>query len=202
MTERKPPGVSWESHVERQLREAEERGEFDDLAGKGKPLPGIDEPHDELWWVKQLLRREQVSALPPTLELRRQVEEARAQIENAPSEAGRARDRRRHQRPHPRRQPQGHGRPADAPHAAGRRSRRRVLASITAGLVTARTPPGTPRPGPGDRFAEHVEREVLEALEAKAALAHVEPLARRRPPLPEPFPRPVVAVDARQVEDM
>ena len=87
MTERKPPGVSWESHVERQLREADERGEFDDLAGKGKPLPGIDEPHDELWWVKQLLRRERVSALPPTLELRRQVEEARAQIESAPSEA-------------------------------------------------------------------------------------------------------------------
>src|ERR1051325_4406897 len=29
----------WESAVEKQIREAEERGEFDNLPGKGKPLP-------------------------------------------------------------------------------------------------------------------------------------------------------------------
>jgi len=65
MTERKPPGVGFETWVERQLREAAERGAFDDLPGAGKPIPDLDKPHDELWWVKQKLRRENFSYLPP-----------------------------------------------------------------------------------------------------------------------------------------
>jgi hypothetical protein len=87
MTERKPPGVSWESFVERQIREAQERGDFDGLSGHGKPIADIDAPHDDLWWVKQKVRRENVSALPPTLALRKQVEEARALIDGARTEA-------------------------------------------------------------------------------------------------------------------
>lgn len=35
---RKKPGESWENHVEKQIREAMERGDFDNLKGKGKPL--------------------------------------------------------------------------------------------------------------------------------------------------------------------
>jgi hypothetical protein len=80
MTERKPPGVSFETWIDRQIREAQERGEFDDLPGKGKPLRGIDEPYDELWWVKQLLVREGISFTPPTLALRKAVQDARARI--------------------------------------------------------------------------------------------------------------------------
>jgi Domain of unknown function (DUF1992) len=76
MTERKPPGVGFETWVERQLREAAERGAFDDLPGAGKPIPDLDKPHDELWWVKQKLRRENFSYLPPTIALRKQAEEA------------------------------------------------------------------------------------------------------------------------------
>ncbi|NED90626.1 DUF1992 domain-containing protein, partial [Streptomyces sp. SID11233] len=37
MTQRKPPGLDFESWIDRQIREAEERGEFRALAGK--PLP-------------------------------------------------------------------------------------------------------------------------------------------------------------------
>lgn len=48
----------WESVVERRIREAQERGEFDDLPGAGKPIEGIGEPYDENWWVRNLLRRE------------------------------------------------------------------------------------------------------------------------------------------------
>ena len=33
MTERKPPGVSWETWIDRQIREGMERGDFDGLAG-------------------------------------------------------------------------------------------------------------------------------------------------------------------------
>ena len=67
MSERKPPGVSWETWIDRQVRAGMERGEFDDLPGHGKPIPDVDRPHDELWWVKQKLAREGVSFLPPTL---------------------------------------------------------------------------------------------------------------------------------------
>jgi hypothetical protein len=76
MTERKPPGVSFETWIDRQVRESIDRGEFDDLPGAGKPIPGIDRPHDEMWWVKEKLRRENVSMLPPTLVLRKEVEQA------------------------------------------------------------------------------------------------------------------------------
>jgi hypothetical protein len=76
MTERKPPGVGFGTWVERQIREATERGEFDHLPGAGKPIPDLDQPHDELWWVKQKLRREHFSYLPATIALRKEVEDA------------------------------------------------------------------------------------------------------------------------------
>jgi hypothetical protein len=38
--------------VEKQIREAQERGEFDNLPGAGKPLRGIDADRDDPdWWV-------------------------------------------------------------------------------------------------------------------------------------------------------
>jgi hypothetical protein len=86
MTERKPPGVGFEAWVERQLREAAQRGAFDDLPGAGKPIPDLDKPHDELWWVKQKLRRENFSYLPPTIALRKQAEEALETAAQAGSE--------------------------------------------------------------------------------------------------------------------
>lgn len=86
MTERKPPGVSWESWIDRQIREGMERGEFDGLPGHGKPLRDVDRPRDEMWWVKDKLRREEASYLPPTLALRKQVEDARAAIAASVSE--------------------------------------------------------------------------------------------------------------------
>ena len=87
MTERKPPGVSFETWVDRQIREARERGEFDDLPGAGKPIKGLDDPPDELWWVKQLLQREGISVTPPTLKLRKDVETAMQRLAELPDEA-------------------------------------------------------------------------------------------------------------------
>lgn len=52
----------YESVVERRIREAMERGEFDDLPGTGKPLPDAGQPYDELWWVKAWLRRNDIDA--------------------------------------------------------------------------------------------------------------------------------------------
>jgi DnaJ-like protein len=87
VTERKPAGMSWETWIDRQIREGMERGEFDGLPGHGKPIGGLDRPRDELWWVRDKLRREDVSYLPPALALRKEVEDVRASIPDAPDEA-------------------------------------------------------------------------------------------------------------------
>jgi hypothetical protein len=86
MTERKPPGVGFGTWVERRIREATERGEFDDLPGAGRPIADLDKPHDELWWVKQKLRREHLSYLPPTFALRKEAEDALRAASQAGSE--------------------------------------------------------------------------------------------------------------------
>jgi hypothetical protein len=41
MTQRKPPGTSWETWIDQQIREAEEAGAFDNLVGKGKPIADL-----------------------------------------------------------------------------------------------------------------------------------------------------------------
>ncbi|WP_282699619.1 DUF1992 domain-containing protein [Streptomyces sp. CC219B] len=87
MTERKPPGVPFESWVDQQIRDAERRGEFARLAGAGKPLPpGTDTTYDELWWVRQKMAREGLAVLPPTLALRKEAENTLAAALEAPSE--------------------------------------------------------------------------------------------------------------------
>jgi hypothetical protein len=48
----------YESIVDRQIREAMERGEFDDLPGAGKPIPGAGRPYEPNWWAKSFLDRE------------------------------------------------------------------------------------------------------------------------------------------------
>ncbi|SDD02366.1 DUF1992 domain-containing protein [Glycomyces harbinensis] len=63
--------------VDRQIHEAEARGEFKNLPGAGKPLPGIGRPLAEDWWLHQQATRENLGldALPPALRLAREVEE-------------------------------------------------------------------------------------------------------------------------------
>lgn len=65
----------YESAVDRAIREAAERGAFDNLPGKGKPLPQLDE--DELGWVRRWLDREGVSSemlLPTPVQLRKETD--------------------------------------------------------------------------------------------------------------------------------
>ncbi|MGW6564504.1 DnaJ family domain-containing protein [Streptomyces sp. NPDC054975] len=87
MTERKPPGVSFESFVDKQIREAAERGEFRNLAGFGRPLDDDTAPYDALWWIKQKMHREGASVLPAGLALRKDAEDAREAVDRAVSEA-------------------------------------------------------------------------------------------------------------------
>ena len=53
------------------IQEAIEEGKFDNLPGTGKPIPGLDAPHDPDWWLKRLIEREHITGvLPPALALR------------------------------------------------------------------------------------------------------------------------------------
>jgi hypothetical protein len=88
MSDRVPkPKTPWQSLAEHRIREAQAGGEFDNLPGFGKPIPGIDEPYDELWWVKDKLKREGLSSLPPALALRLDVEQTLARIAALATEA-------------------------------------------------------------------------------------------------------------------
>jgi len=79
--------MRYESWVERQVREAIERGEFDNLPGAGRPLPGINGREDENWWVKGLLEREQLPMpLPTSLALRREVANLPQTLADVPDE--------------------------------------------------------------------------------------------------------------------
>ena len=69
--------TNWESRIDKQIREAEERGDFDNLPGTGKPLADLGEPYDENWWVKGLLRRENMPDQPG---LRKEVEALPARL--------------------------------------------------------------------------------------------------------------------------
>ena len=77
----------FETWVERQIREATERGEFDNLPGEGQPIPGLTGRDDEDWWVKGFLEREKLPMpLPPSLALRREVADLRESLVDVRSE--------------------------------------------------------------------------------------------------------------------
>ena len=68
------------------IRDAMNRGEFDNLRYAGKPIPGLDDP-DPDWWIKRLIKRENISGLgPPALLLRVEDEEFGERLDQLPSE--------------------------------------------------------------------------------------------------------------------
>ena len=67
---------AYESWIDKQIREAQERGDFDNLPGTGKPIPNRNELTDENWWLKQWIEREQITGMVPTsLKIRKEAEE-------------------------------------------------------------------------------------------------------------------------------
>jgi hypothetical protein len=89
MTDRKPTGVSFETWVEQQIRQAQERGAFADLPGEGRPLQ-IDPEQTAYDWALAKARREGVETaamLPPGLRLRRERDELPERAARLDSEA-------------------------------------------------------------------------------------------------------------------
>ncbi len=72
-------GETWESYVERLIREAQEEGEFDRLP-KGKPLPLTGAPPPEGWWAREKLKREKLSDLPDSIAILHEVEAVLAEV--------------------------------------------------------------------------------------------------------------------------
>lgn len=87
MAGRKPPGMTWETWIDRQIRQGMENGDFDNLPGHGQPLPDLDVTHDEMWWVRKKLRREGVSFLPPTLAIRKELDDTLEAVAAASTES-------------------------------------------------------------------------------------------------------------------
>ncbi|MGW4119791.1 DnaJ family domain-containing protein [Nocardia sp. NPDC004711] len=87
MTERKSPGLSFESWIDKQVREATERGEFDNLKGAGQPIP--PGAADEDWWLRNYLKREGLGGdalLPESIILRRERERIQETVRDMFSE--------------------------------------------------------------------------------------------------------------------
>lgn len=87
MTERKPWGMPQDTWVDKLIREAQERGEFDNLP-KGKEIKGLDRPWSLDDWAREKIRSEGVSVLPPGLQLRRDVERELEEIMQLALEEG------------------------------------------------------------------------------------------------------------------
>lgn len=57
--------------VETAIQQAIRRGDFDDLPGAGKPIPGLGSTTDPDWWIRRKIERERLTGLgPPALTLR------------------------------------------------------------------------------------------------------------------------------------
>lgn len=94
-------GPSWESLIDRQIREAVAEGKFDDLPHQGQPLPNDDNPHAGDWGLAfHVLRNAGIA--PPWIEADKEVRGlldqrdailGRAAGGDTPSPMARARDR-------------------------------------------------------------------------------------------------------------
>ncbi len=51
------------------------------------PLADLGRPHDDMWWLRDKLRREEVSYLPPTLAVRKELDDTKERIAAARTEA-------------------------------------------------------------------------------------------------------------------
>ena len=81
--------MEYETAVDRAIREAAERGAFDDLPGTGKPLP-MRNTGDPDWWLKDLMVREGITGselLPPAVALRREADGFPESLRDLPDEA-------------------------------------------------------------------------------------------------------------------
>jgi hypothetical protein len=84
--QRKPPGLDWETWIDRLIRQAQERGEFDQNSLRGKPIPSLGRRRPDDWFAQQLMAREGVEQLPKTIRVRKNLDRALEEIAAAGDE--------------------------------------------------------------------------------------------------------------------
>ncbi|WP_285115985.1 DUF1992 domain-containing protein [Leifsonia sp. fls2-241-R2A-40a] len=82
------PSMEQRAHiVEMTIQQAMRRGDFDNLPGSGKPLPGLTGTHDPDWWIRRKIEREKLTGLgPPALLLRTEDKELDDRLDRLASE--------------------------------------------------------------------------------------------------------------------
>ena len=77
--------------VEKKIKEANEKGEFDNLPGKGKPLALDDESAipEDLRLAYKILKN--ADCLPPEIELKKEIRQMEDMLQNIPDEKERYR---------------------------------------------------------------------------------------------------------------
>jgi hypothetical protein len=84
---RNPTALDRAAYVETAIQQAIRRGEFDDLPGAGKPLPGLGASHDPDWWIRRKIETEQLRGLgPPAIMLRVENAQLDDRLDALPSE--------------------------------------------------------------------------------------------------------------------
>jgi hypothetical protein len=76
--------TEWESAVDRQIREAQERGDFDRLPGRGRPLP--DERWDGEWGLAHHVLKQAGETLP-WISLGKEIDALQAKLQQRLCEA-------------------------------------------------------------------------------------------------------------------
>lgn len=72
--------TAWDRLAESRIAEALRAGQFDDLPGLGKPIPGLDEGWDETRWLREKLKAEGLRAMPPAWAIRQWAREELAKL--------------------------------------------------------------------------------------------------------------------------
>ena len=72
--------------VEKRIKEAQERGDFDDLPGRGEPIHVEDDRHipEDLRLVYKILKN--ADCIPPELQLRKEIRQMEDMLESIPDE--------------------------------------------------------------------------------------------------------------------
>ena len=74
--------------VDTAIEQAIRRGDFDDLPGAGRPIPGLGATHDPDWWIRRKIERERLSGLgPPALTLRTEYASLAARLDDLRAES-------------------------------------------------------------------------------------------------------------------
>lgn len=84
--QRKPPGLGWDSWIDRLIRQAQERGEFEHNSLHGKPIPSLGKRRPDDWFAQELMVRENIDRLPKTIQVRKNLDRALEAIGTAQDE--------------------------------------------------------------------------------------------------------------------